>query len=170
MASLFLLLALLPASVQPAPAQPAPAQPPAAQPPAAQPADADALKKEVEALKGTWKFTKLEAAGQPSLAGVMDQLRFIIGDDTLTMTTAKEELKETTRFKLNLKEKPRQIDIIAVRPQPDGSKKEQAAPGIYELSGDTLKICFVKDGARPSAFATKAGDPAVLMELKREKK
>lgn len=149
--------------------KPATTQPAATQPAATAPAD-DEAKKEMEALKGTWKFTKLEAGGQPSIAGAMDISRLVFGDGTITMTTVKGEMNETAKFKLNVKEKPKQLDIIAVRKQPDGAEKEQAAPGIYELNGDTLKICFAKDGARPSAFASKAGDPAVLMELKREKK
>lgn len=128
----------------------------------------EAAKKDIEAMKGNWKITKLEAGGQPSLASFTEKLTFIITPETLTLTDGKHD--EATKYKLNTTTKPRQIDILAERKQADGSKKEQAAPGIYELNGDVLKICFVKDGARPTAFATKANEPAVLMELKREAK
>lgn len=134
---------------------------PQATPPAVDPA----LEKELQSLSGTWKFTKLEAGGQPSPPQLLEKLEFIITPATLTFTDG--STKEATRYKLSLAEKPRRIDIIAVQKQADGSSKDVVAPGVYELNGDVLKICFVKEGNRPSAFATKAGEPAVLMELKR---
>lgn len=136
---------------------------PAAQP--APPAADPAMEKELQALSGTWKFTKLEAGGQPSPPQLLEKLEFIITPETLTFTDG--STKEATRYRLSLAEKPRKIDIIAVQKQPDGSSKDVVAPGVYELNGDVLKICFVKEGNRPVAFATKAGEAAVLMELKR---
>jgi uncharacterized protein (TIGR03067 family) len=135
---------------------------------AAAPDASAAAKKDVEAMAGNWKITRLEAGGQPSVAAFIEKLTFVITADTLTLTDGKHD--ETTKYKLNAGVTPKQIDIIAQRKQADGSVKEQVAPGIYELSGDVLKICFVKDGARPAAFASKANDPSVLMELKRQPK
>ena len=44
-------------------------------------------------------------------------------------------------------------------------------PGIYEISGDTLKVCFDPEGKkRPTEFKTEAGAPTVLVVHKRVKK
>lgn len=44
----------------------------------------------------------------------------------------------------------------------DGPYEDQTVPGIYELDGDTLKLCFSRPGAeRPKQFSTKA-PPGVL--------
>jgi hypothetical protein len=43
--------------------------------------------------------------------------------------------------------------------------------GIYTVEGDALKMCFTKPGnQRPTEFSAKEGSPAMLIELKREKK
>ena len=41
---------------------------------------------------------------------------------------------------------------------------------IYELSGDTLRVCYAFDGGeRPMELATREGSPWVLVTYKREK-
>lgn len=122
----------------------------------------DAVKKELEQLKGAWKLIKLEAAGVASNPKFMEKLTFTIGDDTFTLSDG--ELNSTTKFTLNVTAAPKHVDIT---PQ-EGPQKDKPVPGIYELNGDVLKICFARDGQRPAAFATKAGDASVLMEMKKQ--
>src|SRR5262249_31158486 len=44
----------------------------------------------------------------------------------------------------------------------DGPYEDQTVPGIYDLDGDTLRLCFSRPGSeRPKEFTTKA-KPGVL--------
>ena len=44
------------------------------------------------------------------------------------------------------------------------------SPGIYELDGDTLKVCYAIDGGkRPAEFKAKPGSKHVLIVFKRLK-
>ena len=72
--------------------------------------------------------------------------------------------EDPAEFTLDSKAKPKAIDI---KP-PKGSEK--LVLGIYELDGDTLKICFNEDAKRPKEFASAEGSRTVLLILKREKK
>jgi hypothetical protein len=48
---------------------------------------------------------------------------------------------------------------------------DKAVPGIFEVKGDTLKLCWAKSGGpRPTEFSTKKGADEVLFVLRREKK
>ena len=50
-------------------------------------------------------------------------------------------------------------------------KEDMPMKGIYELNGDSLKICTVeqRDGERPGSFDSKVEKKAVLLTLKRQK-
>jgi uncharacterized protein (TIGR03067 family) len=52
----------------------------------------------------------------------------------------------------------------------DGPHEDETVPGIYQLDGDTLKLCFAMPGeTRPTEFTTKAGTGAILVVYKRKK-
>jgi uncharacterized protein (TIGR03067 family) len=63
-------------------------------------------------------------------------------------------------YKLGPNERPREMDIT----MQDGTSK-----CIYELDGDTLKVCLAAPGRdRPKDFTSKRGVPNFLIHLKRE--
>ena len=83
------------------------------------------------------------------------------------MTMTEDEKKKTAKVKLDATKTPAHIDIL---PQ-EGGDKGKTVKGIYELKGDTLRLCFGRpDEDRPTAFASKEGDKTFLVEFKREKK
>jgi uncharacterized protein (TIGR03067 family) len=77
---------------------------------------------------------------------------------TCPVNGAMEELE----YKLDPTAKPKRIDVIVE----DG----KIARGIYQLEGDTLKLCFDKDagGERPTKFATDDTTYGLIV-LKRKK-
>jgi uncharacterized protein (TIGR03067 family) len=125
----------------------------------------DEVKKEIERFEGTWKFVSLETEGRKLDEKVLEHPRLIIKGDRFT---SKEG--ETTHhgvFKVDPTKKPKTIDVTFT----DGPEKGKTMLGIYELEGDTYKVCFSLGGKnRPTEFATKAGTNLVLETLKREKR
>jgi uncharacterized protein (TIGR03067 family) len=99
-------------------------------------------------LRGSWKVTDVPVSGPTRLVFEGDKIIICRGDT----------FKTERRFKVDPKTKPAQIDVLA---------GESKAPGIYELSGDTLRICLAKWAAdRPTEFKTAKG--VVCLTLTRE--
>jgi uncharacterized protein (TIGR03067 family) len=79
------------------------------------------------------------------------------------MTITGLQGSQSMTFSLTPGEKPAQINFVMPN-MPDGG----GAPGIYELDGDNLKICFPgRDGKRPESFT--AGNGRGVFVLKRKK-
>jgi uncharacterized protein (TIGR03067 family) len=52
----------------------------------------------------------------------------------------------------------------------DGPYEDQTVPGIYEIEGNTLKLCFARPGERrPTEFTTKRGTGFLLVIYERKK-
>jgi uncharacterized protein (TIGR03067 family) len=62
--------------------------------------------------------------------------------------------------------KPKTMDIIGT----EGPNKGKTFLAIYELNGDTLRICYDLTGkVRPTEFKTRKGEPLFLATYKRAK-
>src|SRR5208283_26079 len=120
-------------------------------------------KKETEKLDGKWLVISVERDGKPddSLKGAV---RTNAGD-SYTLTP-KDGKGIPGTFKVDPTKKPKTMDMMPG----EGRYKGKTLLGIYELEGDTLKICFAEPGKdRPSDFASKPGSGVVLAIHKREK-
>lgn len=109
----------------------------------AQTDDPNALKKEMELLKGKWSLN-----GEVQFA--------IYGDESFEISIAGNHINGAR--KIDPTKKPKEITLT-----PDNTKKPLY--GIYELKGDTLTLCIGEK--RPTQF--KANPGVTLWELKREK-
>jgi uncharacterized protein (TIGR03067 family) len=125
----------------------------------------DTAKKELKKLEGTWATVSIEAAGEEvadkdkiktrKLTTKGDKYTLKVGDETVEGT-----------IDINPTKKPKTIDVKPT----SGNDKGKTLLGIYELDGDSLKICVAPPGKdRPTAFSTAAEDGKVLVVYKREK-
>jgi uncharacterized protein (TIGR03067 family) len=120
--------------------------------------------KELEPFQGTWKIAALEVEGNKLDIDDFKETRLTVKGDTFTMATAGATYKGT--FKIDSAKKPKMIDMSYT----DGPEKGKTSLGIYEIDGDTWKICIGLTGKeRPKEFATKADSGHALEVLKRDK-
>lgn len=122
--------------------------------------------KDEEAILGTWQVEKFDfGPGVPAPPLDFTQMQFAFATEgRMTMTIGALPPK-TSVFKLDPAAKLKTIDV---------SESGRVAPGIYELDGDTLKLCIAdgKDAARPMEMKAEGGRTIVVMlkRVKEEKK
>jgi uncharacterized protein (TIGR03067 family) len=136
---------------------------------------ADAIKAEKSKLTGTWKVEGFEADGQKVPPEFVADVRLVFTAESMTRKKG-DKAESGSGYKLDPSKSPKWIDLTG---KTDG--KDVAIPAVYELDGDTLKLCFpaeYKKGGKPVAERllkrpTKLDGGKdtrqVLMVLKREK-
>jgi uncharacterized protein (TIGR03067 family) len=130
---------------------------------AADTTDAEAAKKEYARFEGTWKFVSIEVGGEKTPENSFEKSRLILEGSHFTLREGGGAYKGT--FTFDLTTKPKQIDITFT----EGPEKGKTSRGIYELDGDTYKICISVSGKdRPTAFVSKPGSGHILEVLHRE--
>jgi uncharacterized protein (TIGR03067 family) len=116
-------------------------------------------KKDLDQLQGSWQVTSAEREGKPLDTAKNDRL--IFKGDQLTV---QGKTGDESTFMLDPAQKPAAIDITPAK------GPARTIRGIYQIEGDTLKLCFGDPSSeRPKEFTAKAGTGFVLVTLKREK-
>lgn len=119
---------------------------------------------DAKSMDGTWLPSTAELGGEKFPDEVRKSIKLVIGDGKYTVTVGKEPDKGTV--KLDPSKKPKSMDITGV----EGPTKGKTILAIYEMTGDTLKICYDLSGnARPSAFKTTTGSRLFLVTYHRGK-
>jgi uncharacterized protein (TIGR03067 family) len=132
---------------------------------AARPQDA-AAKKDLQRMEGAWKVTLEEIDGKPTSEEKKVDVKLVVKDGKYTVFFGDKQAATGT-IKLDAGKTPRQIDAIA----DDGPLKGKAMQGVYEVKGDTMRVCFTQPGKeRPTEFRTKEGSGEMLFSYKRIKK
>lgn len=127
---------------------------------AAAPADADRA-----ALRGTWVLEAATLEGRDH-ADDFRGMKLILDGDRYTLDFEKNTDKGT--FTLDPTKTPKRIDVRSA----EGPFKGKTLPGIYELKGDTLRVCLDGDGKadkRPTAFEAPGTTRNMLLTFRREK-
>ncbi len=121
-------------------------------------------KKDDAAIQGTWLPEKAELAGQPFPDEIRKSIKLVIEGDKYTVTLGQKVDRGT--IGVDASGKPKNLDIVGS----EGPNKGKTIHTIYELDGDTLRVCYDLSGeGRPKEFQTKAGTQLFLVTYKRQK-
>jgi uncharacterized protein (TIGR03067 family) len=125
----------------------------------------DTGKADLKRLEGTWRMTSVEIDGKKIPPDDLKPMSVVFRGDTYTVKNDDKEVEKGTQ-KLDPSQTPKTIDAHVV----EGSDKGKDQLGIYELSGDTLKVCFAAAGQeRPKEFASKPGSKHEFGIFQRQK-
>ncbi|MFL5339103.1 MAG: TIGR03067 domain-containing protein [Gemmataceae bacterium] len=120
--------------------------------------------KDRKGMDGTWLATTAEMAGQPLADQVVKSIKLVMEGDKYTVTVGTNP--DHGAVKLDSAAKPKAMDIQGT----EGPNKGKTILAIYELNGDTLRICYDLGGKnRPTEFKTKPDSQLFLVTYKRDK-
>ena len=92
-------------------------------------------KAELKRLQGTWEMVGLEVNGEPVPEKQLAGTTLVIKEDKYTVKV-KDNSHETT-IKIDPAKDPKAIDMYF----PNGTELPKLSKGVYELDGDTFKVC-----------------------------
>jgi RNA polymerase sigma factor (sigma-70 family) len=117
-------------------------------------------------LQGTWYTVSVESHGMkiPQERILAKDVRLVVEGDRWTLTEARGDPDKVFTVRLDATKRPKAIDSI----YQTGPNKGKTSLGIYELDGDTLRVCLGEPGdPRPTTF--QGGRTYTLEVFKREK-
>jgi uncharacterized protein (TIGR03067 family) len=131
----------------------------------------EAAKAEMKKMEGTWRLVSAISDGKPRPDDRLKAITIAIkADGTWVENDGKETFEAT--FTVDPAKSPKTANFV----NKSGSMKGITCLEIYEIDGDTMKLCFVsvptgKESTkeRPSKFASEAGSGHYLCVMKREK-
>jgi uncharacterized protein (TIGR03067 family) len=114
---------------------------------------------EVKKLQGIWAVVSAEVEGEKKTADEVKSWTVTIKDKMLRLETPAR--KRVGKFTLDPSQKPKAMNWTGL------GTKGAPSPYIYELNGDTLKLCWREPGGeRPTEFTGK--DTAGFLILKKK--
>jgi uncharacterized protein (TIGR03067 family) len=123
---------------------------------------ADPPKTDADRIQGTWDVSRIELNGRVQPKNKLFPVKVTFDRDKLLARVGKREPEIRGTFKLDQSQSPKAYDVTT----PEGSMIR----GIYELDGDTLKVCLSAPGdERPMAVTTSSDDGRTLIIYKRAK-
>jgi len=130
----------------------------------AAPAPPEKEKKDEQKIQGNWTVVSREFIGKKAPEAELKALKVTIKDGTITLDDGKK--KEKIPYKLDPSKKPKTIDLANT-----GIESKETTLAIYELDGDTLKICWSEKDPehRATKFASDEDSGQTMIVLKREK-
>ena len=124
------------------------------------------VEKELKKLQGTWTFESVEVGGKEAPAADFKGMTVTFEGGKFTVKNGDEVIQVGT-VKLDPSKSPKTVDLTVA----DGVNKGAVMLGIYEISGDTLKVCFDPEGKkRPTEFKSAFGSQTFVNVHKRVKK
>ncbi len=113
-------------------------------------------------LEGTWEVTKADENGE-SQVGLL-KAKFTFKDNKLTVQIEKETIPFT--FKTDAAKMPKTIDVEEALVK----EAKETSLGIYEISGDVLKLCMAEAELKERPTELKSAKKKVIyLEFKKDK-
>ena len=105
---------------------------------------------DLDRLQGTWNVVAVSVVKGSREADPTKTSIVVKGDTVTILNKDRPGQAMTVRFVLRPSTKPKGIDVL-----PPPGEAEKPLPGIYDLDGDNLTVCFGEPGSeRPTAFVT----------------
>lgn len=121
-------------------------------------------RKDLQELQGTWQLESVEDSKKTKIDARKRTL-FIGGELAIVQEGGKIVQAGTVR--LAASKSPPSIDVV-VR---SGEHEDSTMLGIYELKGDSLRVCFDPEGeSRPKKFSARADSSVYVATYKRVKR
>jgi uncharacterized protein (TIGR03067 family) len=115
------------------------------------------------AIQGNWKAVKAELASKPMADAVVKSISLKLDNGNYQVYVGDKPDKGTYTFDSSTK--PKSMTITGTV----GPNAGKIFPAIYELDGNTLRICYDLSGKkRPSEFNTKTGTKLYLVTYLRQ--
>jgi uncharacterized protein (TIGR03067 family) len=119
---------------------------------------------DAKAVQGSWKPARAELAGQPMTDAVLKSISLKLENGKYEVLVSDKPDRGT--YALDSTSKPKSMTITGT----EGPNAGKTFPAIYELNGDTLRICYDLSGAkRPTEFKSVAGTKLYLVTYQRKK-
>ena len=116
------------------------------------------------AVQGNWKPVAGELAGKPMPDAVLKMISLKLENGRYEVMVGDAPDKGT--YTIDAGTAPKGMSVTGT----EGPNAGQTYPAIYELKGDTLRICYDLSGAkRPAEFKTVAGTKLYLVSYLRQK-
>ena|SRR5438105_10734100 len=119
---------------------------------------------DLKALQGTWTAQKAELGGRVLSEAELGIVTLTIENDTYAVSVDGKPDKGTCQV-----EGSKGSGKMTITGGKDGPNAGKTFLAIYELNGDTLRICYDLSGKMtPTGFATQKGTPLYLVTYKRQ--
>jgi len=119
---------------------------------------------DAKAVQGSWTPAKAELAGRPMTDDVLKTISLKLDNRRYEVFVGNKPDRGT--YTIDSTTKPKSMTITGT----GGPNNGKTFPAIYELEGDTLRICYDLSGAkRPAEFKTSAGAKLYLVTYTRKK-
>jgi uncharacterized protein (TIGR03067 family) len=123
----------------------------------------EAARKDLDQLQGTWTIVSMEREGEAAATEELEGLTCVYENDLFTLKK-NDQPRRLGIITLDASRSPKAINTWDL----NGPYTDATVPGIYELKGDTLRLCFSRPGAgRPTEFSTKSGGGLLLVVYKK---
>ncbi len=125
------------------------------------------VEKELKKFQGAWTFESVEVGGKKLPIEQFEGMTIHFDGEKAAVKKDGETLESSTQ-KLDPSKSPKTIDATVA----SGEHKGEVVLCIYEIDGDTLKVCFDPEGKkRPTEFKTTAESGTQILAVhKRVKK
>jgi uncharacterized protein (TIGR03067 family) len=127
----------------------------------------EAVAKDLQAFKGTWRLSAKEEDGKKfSAEEIKDVIATSDGSGRVSVRRG-DKLLNAGAVKLDPTKSPKTIEVTFTA----GERKGQTVLGIYEIDADAFRVCVARPGGeRPAEFSARAGSGRTLVTYRRDNK